>query len=130
MNGLYYSLAADLILIIHFLFVIFVVLGLFLIFVGKVRQWHWVRNFWFRVIHLSAISIVVLQSWLGVICPLTEWEMALREKAGELVYPESFIAFWLNKFLYYQAPWWVFVLIYTLFGGLVVLSWFSVKPKK
>lgn len=130
MDNFSYSLAADIILIIHFLFVLFVVLSLLLIFIGKFRQWVWVTNFWFRVSHLIAIGIVVLQSWLGIICPLTTWEMELRQKAGEAVYQESFIAYWLNKILYYQAPWWVFVVIYTLFGSLVVCSWFWVKPKR
>lgn len=130
MDNSLYSLAADIILIIHFLFVLFVVLSLLLIFIGKFRKWRWVKNFWFRVSHLAAIGIVVLQSWLGIVCPLTTWEMELRQKAEEVVYQESFIAYWLNKILYYQAPWWVFVVIYTLFGSLVICSWFWVKPKR
>ena len=125
----FYSLIADAILIGHLLFVVFVVLGLILIFVGKFLSWQWVRNPWFRVTHLLAIGVVVLQSWLGVICPLTIWEMDLRSKAGESVYEDSFITHWLTELLYYQAPPWVFVVCYTLFGGLVLFSWFLVRPR-
>ena len=75
-----YALAADALLVAHALFVVFVVLGLILIFAGKFLSWHWVRNPWFRVTHLLGISVVVLQSWFGVTCPLTIWEMALRSK--------------------------------------------------
>ncbi|MCU7795834.1 MAG: DUF2784 domain-containing protein [Candidatus Thiodiazotropha sp. (ex Semelilucina semeliformis)] len=124
-----YSLAAVTILVTHVLFVVFVVLGLILIFVGKFLSWQWVRNPWFRVSHLLGIGVVVLQSWFGVICPLTTWEMDLRSKAGETVYEGSFITHWLNELLYYQAPSWVFVVIYTVFGGLVLLSWFLVRPR-
>ena len=125
-----YLLAADLILFIHVLFVAFVVFGLVCILIGKPLHWGWVRNRWFRIAHLIAIGVVVLQSWLGMICPLTIWEMALREKAGDATYAGSFIAHWLDAILYYQAPPWVFMVAYTMFGLLVVVSWFWVPPKK
>ncbi|WP_144394228.1 DUF2784 domain-containing protein [Pleionea sediminis] len=123
-----YSLLADSILILHTSFVVFVVVGLMLILIGGWRDWLWVRQFWFRITHLGAIAFVVVQSWLGANCPLTIWEMQLRHKAGEVTYNDSFIAHWLHKLLYYQAPDWVFVVIYTLFGLLVVLSWYWVRP--
>ena len=66
--------AADAILTLHALFVAFVVLGLCCILVGGYRGWSWVRDRWFRLAHLAAIGVVVLQSWVGVICPLTRWE--------------------------------------------------------
>ena len=124
-----YSLIADAILVTHVLFVAFVVLGLILIFVGKFLSWLWVRNPWFRVTHLLGISVVVLQAWFGVICPLTIWEMDLRSKAGETIYEGSFITHWLSEHLYYQAPSWVFVVCYSVFGGLVLASWFLVRPR-
>ena len=106
-----------------------VVFGLFLVVAGGLLKWSWVRNIWFRVTHLIAIGIVVLQSWFGVLCPLTTWEMALRGRAGETAYTDSFIAYWLNRVLFYQAPDWVFITGYTLFGGLVLVSWFCVQPR-
>ncbi len=126
----YYLIAADILLIIHVAFVAFVVLGLLLILLGKFCRWEWVRNPWFRLAHLCAIGIVVLQSWLGIICPLTTWEMALRAEAGAATYSGSFIAYWLHQILYYQGPSWVFTLVYSLFGLLVLVSWFWVKPGK
>ena len=128
-SGSYYLLAADLILFSHVLFVAFVVLGLVLILMGKVCAWSWVRNTWFRLIHLAAIGVVVLQSWAGVICPLTTWEMALRERAGDAVYSGSFISHWLGSILYFQAPPWVFSVAYTVFAAAVVASWFWVRPR-
>jgi multisubunit Na+/H+ antiporter MnhB subunit len=124
-----YLIAADAILVIHFLFVGFVVLGLAMVFVGKLFSWSWVRNRRFRIAHLVAIGIVVLQSWFSVICPLTLWEMELRNRAGDVTYTGSFIAHWLETLLYYRAPEWVFILLYTLFGALVVGSWFWVRPR-
>ena len=123
-------LIADAVLLLHVLFIVFVVAGLALIFIGSALAWSWVRNPWFRIAHLSAIGIVVVQSWLGAICPLTTLEMALRLRAGGTVYSGSFIAHWLDTILYYQAPAWVFVVCYTAFGAVVVASWFWVRPRR
>ena len=126
----FYRLAADTILITHVLFVAFVMLGTLAIYLGLWLSWAWVRNFWFRLTHLIAITIVVLQSWASVICPLTIWEMQLREKAGETTYEGSFIQHWFHTLLYYDLPGWVFGVAYTLFGALIVASWFIVPPNK
>jgi ABC-type multidrug transport system permease subunit len=124
-----YLLAADLVLSIHLLFVGFVVFGLIVIFIGGGLSWNWVRNPAFRITHLLGIGLVVLQSWLEVICPLTILENALREIAGAKTYGDTFISYWLRKLLYYDAPNWVFIVCYTILGILVVLSWFIVRPR-
>ena len=109
----WFLLAADGLLIIHALFIAFVVFGLIFIITGLVRGWRWTRNPWFRFIHLGAIGIVVIQSWLNVICPLTIWENNLREKAEQATYAGSFIRHWLHKLIFYQAEAWVFTLSYS-----------------
>lgn len=123
-------LLADAILILHVLFVCFVVFGLFAVYLGYFLNWCWVRNLKFRLLHLLAIGIVVLQSWFGVICPLTIWEMALRKEAGAGTYAGSFIQHWLHQLLFYTAPEWVFIVLYSTFGLLVLASWFLVRPKR
>ncbi len=123
-------LLADAILLVHVAFVCFVVLGLAAIYLGFFLKWSWIRNAWFRLLHLIGITIVVFQSWVGVICPLTTWEMALRETAGTETYSGSLIQHWLQSFLYYNAPEWVFIACYTIFGTLVLASWLIVRPKK
>jgi hypothetical protein len=123
------NLLADILLVLHASFVAFVVAGLVLVIVGKVYSWAWVRNRWFRIVHLCCIGIVVVQSWFGIICPLTTLEMALRAKGGGAAYEGTFISHWLGELLYYEAPAWVFVLVYTVFGILVVFTWFRVPPR-
>ncbi|MEM9256711.1 MAG: DUF2784 domain-containing protein [Pseudomonadota bacterium] len=123
-----YALAADAVLALHTMFVAFVVFGLVLVLLGGWRDWLWVRNRWFRGIHLLAIAVVVVQAWMGRVCFLTTWEMALRAKADQATYPGAFIAHWLEQLLYYQAPGWVFATAYTAFALLVMVSWFMVPP--
>ena len=123
-DGGLYSLMADTILVIHFAFVVFVVCGFLLILTGLLARWSWVHNRKFRFAHLAAVGFVVLQAWLGRLCPLTIWENELRRRAGQSGYTETFVEHWLRDILFYQAEPWVFTTIYTCFGALVVIVWF------
>jgi polyferredoxin len=124
-----YLLAADVLLSLHILFVAFVVLGLLAVFAGAALSWAWVRNPLFRLAHLLAIFIVAVQAWFGIVCPLTTFEMALRARAGDVVYGGTFISHWLQELLYYAAPDWVFKAAYTAFALLVVISWLLIRPR-
>jgi hypothetical protein len=125
-----FLLAADMVLALHVLFVAFIVIGLVFVYIGKVLSWSWIRNPWFRLLHLVAIGVVVIQAWFGIICPLTMLEMELRAQAGDVVYGMTFISYWLGKILYYQFPEWVFVISYTVFAAAVVYSWYLVPPRR
>jgi polyferredoxin len=115
-------LLADLILVVHVLFVLFAVLGFLLIVFGRFAGWSWIYNGVFRILHLVAIGFVVIQAWLGRLCPLTVWENALRSRAGQGAYEESFIQHWLQRLLYYDFEPWVFIVIYTVFGVLILAA--------
>ena len=129
-KNFFYQLFADFILILHVLIVLFVVVGLILIIVGNVRKWGWVNRWWFRLLHLATILFVVLEAWLGVVCPLTTLEMWLRDKAGESTYQGSFIEHWSQQLLYWDFPGWVFLMLYTCFAVLVILTWIIYPPQR
>jgi hypothetical protein len=125
---MFYGYLANIVLASHIGIVAFVVLGLVLIIVGNLLHWSWVNRPWFRISHLAAIGIVVAESWLGITCPLTTLEMWLREKAEQVTYSGGFIEHWMQDLLYYDAPPWVFVLCYSLFGLAVLASWWKFPP--
>lgn len=118
-----YRLLADAILVVHFAIVVFVVFGLILILTGLLARWTWIHNCAFRITHLAAVVFIVVQAWIGQLCPLTVWENALRRRAGQSGYTETFVEHWLQKVIFYQAEQWVFTAIYTCFAALVVLAW-------
>ncbi len=130
MNGSsLYLLLADAVLLVHVSVALFVVGGLGCIIVGNRRAWQWVNSLWFRLVHLAAIGVIALQAWLGAICPLTSLEMWLRTRSGRSVYTGSFVSYWLQKTLYYDAPHWVFILAYSLFTLAVAATWWYYPPR-
>ena len=122
-------LLANGVLVVHAGIAAFVVGGLVLTVAGNLKHWNWVNNIWFRAAHLAAIAVVVAESWLGLVCPLTTLEMALRSHAGEASYGEGFIEHWLQQLLYYSAPSWLFVAAYTAFAVLVLATWYYFPPR-
>jgi len=120
---------ADIILVLHALFIAFVILSFILIVIGIVRRWQWTRNFWFRIANLLAIGLVAVNAWLGKICSLTIWENEMRETAGGDTYPGTFVGFYLQKIIYYDLPIWVFAIIYTVFAALALVTWIIWPPR-
>ena len=124
-------LAADAVLILHTCFIAFVVLGLLVIWLGYFLGWSWTRSLAFRVAHLAAISFVVVQSFLGITCPLTDLEDHLRIAAGQDPYGDAgFIAYYLHRVIFFSAPSWVFTLCYTAFALLVVGTLILSPPRR
>lgn len=119
-------LLADFILVVHFAFVLFVVLSLPLIWIGAVAGWRWIRSFRYRVAHLAAILIVSVEAAAGIWCPLTLWEDALRGTEPD----KSFIARWIHALLFYDLPAWVFTTAYFSFAVLVALAWWRIPPQR
>ena len=118
---------ADIILIVHFIFVGFILSGFVLIWAGFLFRWRWIRNRAFRIFHLCAMVVVSAESVLGITCPLTEWEHQLRLSSGN-GYGGSFVQHWVHKILFYSAPEWVFTVIYVLFIITILLTWFFIRP--
>lgn len=109
---MWYSLLADLVLAVHLAYVGYVLLGLVLILVGVRRGWRWVRNPLFRVTHLAAILVVVLELIFQTNCPLTVWEVNLRALAGQPVSEATFVGRLMHYLLFVAVPGWMAPLIY------------------
>lgn len=121
-----HSFLADLILVVHFAFVLFVTGGLVLTWIGAAAGWRWVRSFRFRAAHLAAIVFVAAEALAGIWCPLTLWEAHLRGASAQ----KSFIAHWIHRVLYYDFPEWVFTIAYVAFAAAVLATWVIVRPIK
>ena len=87
---MWYRSGADVVMIVHLLFICFVVAGAFL-------SWRWPRIVW---VHLPAVIYAALVEFASLTCPLTLLEDDLRQRAGEAGYSGGFIDHYLIKVIY------------------------------
>jgi hypothetical protein len=120
---------ADAVAIVHAVYVAFVVIGFAAIVIGAIAGARWVRSFALRTAHLAAILLVCVEMMIGAICPLTTLENSLRVHAGGAAYPTDFVGYWVDRLIFYDAPTWVFALLYFGFAALVALSWWLWPPR-
>ncbi len=84
-----YLWAADLLIVIHFSFILFVIFGALLLF-------KWPKLIW---LHLPAAVWGALIEFYHWVCPLTEWEHVLRQ-GSDWAYEGSFIGHYLIPLIY------------------------------
>ena len=85
-----YRLAADAMMVAHLLYIIFVVVG------GLVA----LRVRWVLWLHVPAVAWAIYVQYFGRLCPLTNWEKGLRERAGDAGYEGGFIDHYLMPLIY------------------------------
>lgn len=102
-----WRLAADALLVLHLGFVLFILLGGLLV--------AWKRGF--LLLHLPAAVWGVVVELADRACPLTDWEVQLRLRAGEAGYGEGFVAHYLLPLLY---PAWLSLPVQYVLAGVVV----------
>jgi len=85
-----YRLLADLTLVVHFAFIVFVALGGLLVLWRRRVAW----------VHVPAFLYGALISFFGWTCPLTPLENHFRRLGGEAGYSESFIERYLVSAIY------------------------------
>ena len=95
-----YEIAADLTAAVHFTFIAFVIFGALL--GRRSRVW--------MALHLGTMVYGVMIEVFYWYCPLTVLEQYLRAKAGRGQYEEAFIAHYLNRVIYLDAPQWTLIL--------------------
>jgi hypothetical protein len=85
-----YSFAADVLLVLHLVFIVFVMLGGLLL-----LKWRWLIY-----LHLPAVAWGILVELLGWLCPLTPLEQHFRMLAGETGYSGGFVQHYLLPIIY------------------------------
>ncbi len=124
-------LAADAVLVLHGCIVAFNVGALPIIWLGYFRKWNFVRQPFFRIVHLVLVGFVTAEAALGLICPLTLLENRLRQDTDSAsVYQGSFVSHWLGRLLYWDISQTALAMMYAAFFALVVLAFIFVRPAR
>jgi len=71
----------------------------------------------------------VVQDLMGWTCPLTDLEEHLRYLSGTDAYGQSFVAYWVERLLYYEWPPIAFTLLYLGLGAAILLLFFWIPPR-
>jgi hypothetical protein len=111
-----YRIAADLLVVLHLAFIVFVLLGGLL-----ALKWRRVA-----FLHLPAVIWAVLLELNGWGCPLTPWEQQLRQLAGDPGYTGGFIAHYLVPVLYppgLDQPTQFMLAIIVILANLMIYGW-------
>ena len=113
-------------LLVHFCLAAFITLGFFIIPLGHKFGWHWIKNRNLRLFHLFLMGFITAETIVGLTCPLTVLENMFRD----VDYSSSFMSYWMVQILYWDLPSEVFVLLYTLCLGWVLILWKRCPPIK
>jgi hypothetical protein len=139
--NLVYEILADFLVLIHFAYVAYVVLGQLVILIGWPLRWRWIRNPWFRISHLAMILVVAAEALVDYQCPLTTWELDLRAQIGQIpenrhelpewdVENASFMARMVWKIMFPDRSWVPYMKPgYYTFAGLVLATLILVPPR-
>ncbi|MBI4684617.1 MAG: DUF2784 domain-containing protein [Nitrospirae bacterium] len=103
-----YKILADIVVFIHFLWIVFLIFGAFL----------GVRYKAIKIIHISGLAFAVIMQIFGWYCPLTHLEVWLREKHDPtLVYAGSFIIHYVEKIIYFEPSRYLIFILTILICG-------------
>jgi hypothetical protein len=96
-----YRIFADLVVIMHFLWILFILFGFCITVYWVILKRKYLDMLIFRVVHLCGILYVGLLTILGKYCPLTVFEYNLKQKYNSsATYSGSFIVDWIEKLVY------------------------------
>ena len=114
---------ADLLMIIHFLWAVFMVIGLPLGLLLRSPVLRWA--------HFLGMVVTAFFAGAGMYCPLTVWEEALRWRGDPISsYEGSFLAHHLSSILYPRIEPWILRGASVAWGVLTIAAMIMIRPKK
>jgi hypothetical protein len=121
---MFYKVAADFVIVIHFMWIVFVILGFPVFLSLNLSRW--------RLIHLAALITTLMMQITRTVCPLTYLEAYLKSKdVFGTVYPGSFIIGRIENMIYVEDVLTLERISYlTVIFFVVVLFSFWFKPVK
>ena len=117
-------LFSEIILLLHLLIFLFITLSFILIPIGYFQKWKWVKNKYYRSIHLILMGIISIETILGFMCPLTILENYFRDD----IKVDNKLTEIAHQILYWDLPNYQFIILYILSFSYLIFLWFFFKP--
>jgi hypothetical protein len=123
MPTMLHNFLADMVLIIHFGWIVFLILGFPVIL--------YMNIFWLRLIHAGGLIAALIMQITRTYCPLTLWEERLTHNGVSPLPPRPFLLRIIEDFIYIDAHnMWIISIITAVFIGGVALSFWLRPPQK
>jgi hypothetical protein len=124
---MFYKVIADVIVVLHFIWIVFMLLGLFLTIYGFFN-----KNFFdwwlFRTLHLLGIIFVGILTLFRMFCPLTILENLSRVRYDPgSTYPGSFIIHYIENLVYPDVNQ-TLLRVLTVIVAIFILSVYTIRP--
>ncbi len=114
---MFYRLLADLVVIVHFAFLVFIA-------TGGLLAWRWPRLVW---LHMPAVAWGAAIITIGFTCPLTPLEKHFQRLAGERGYAGGFVDHYIENVIYPER---LTPLLRTLAAAAVVVGYAGLLDKR
>lgn len=121
------TMLAQFVLGVHLLVVFFIVSGLVAIPLGFRLHWTFVTPFWYRAMHLGAMTIVAFQKFLGKLCFLSVWEFQLLRDSGHRETEPAFV--FGDHLIHWNMPLWFFTVLYAVTWAYAIWLWRRFPPE-
>ena len=117
---------SEIVLLLHFSIFLFMILSFILIPYGYFQKWEWVKNIYFRSIHLILMGIILIETILGFMCPLTILENFLRaDKKIDNIFSKI-----IHQIMYWDFTNYQFIILYLLSLSYFIFLWFYFRPSQ
>jgi hypothetical protein len=117
-----FDLLANLVAVLHLAYFLFIVLGTVAIVAGPSLRWRWIHNLWFRIFHIAAVYLVLIEDLFHIPCLLNVLQWGLRSANGRNPQATEGVGVVLDALLFSTIPGWVLDVMYVSLGvGLPVL---------
>lgn len=124
------DIAANLIAVVHIAYFLFIVGGMAAIVIGARGGVGWIRNPWFRLAHVVAIYIVLVEEATGLPCPLNVLQWGARTAATGATESTGGVGGLLDSLLYHALSPVILDVMYWSFGVLVLVMVWKVPPRR
>jgi hypothetical protein len=123
------DIAANLIAVAHLAYFLFIVGGMVAIVLALRRDVSWVRNPWFRILHVAAIYVVLAEEVTGLPCPLNVLQWGARQAAIGSTQASAGVGGLLDYLLYHTVSPLALDVMYWSFGVMVVVLLWVIPPR-
>ena len=115
---------SEIVLFFHFIVFLFITVSFFLIPFGYFQKWKWVKNKYYRLTHLVLMGVILIETILGFMCPLTILENFLRNN----IEVDNNLTQIIHQIMYWNLPNYQFIILYILSFSYLIFLWFFFKP--